>query len=115
MGADVIIGGRSSDAAIFAAAAIHEGFPEGNAYYPGKILDAPFAIDNRFTFNNEVFQQAGFPRAACAPRHRSAAAFSDGEAEFSDAAPEHEILPVGEGEQAAFIQSEAPLVVQQVR
>lgn len=39
MGADVIIGGRSSDCAIFAAAAIHEGFPENNAYYLGKVLE----------------------------------------------------------------------------
>jgi len=39
MGADVIIGGRSSDCAIFAAAAIHEGFPENNAYYIGKVLE----------------------------------------------------------------------------
>jgi hypothetical protein len=39
MGADVIIGGRSSDAAIFAAAAIYEGFPENNAYYLGKVLE----------------------------------------------------------------------------
>ncbi len=39
MGADVIIGGRSSDAAIFAAAALHEGFPENNAYYAGKVLE----------------------------------------------------------------------------
>ena len=39
MGADVIIGGRSSDAAIFAAPAIHEGFPEGLSYYLGKVLE----------------------------------------------------------------------------
>ena len=39
MGADVIIGGRSSDAAIFAAAAIYEGFPENNSYYLGKVLE----------------------------------------------------------------------------
>ena len=39
MGVDVIIGGRSSDCAIFAAAAIHEGFPENNAYYIGKVLE----------------------------------------------------------------------------
>jgi len=39
MGADVIIGGRSSDCAIFAAAAIYEGFPENNAYYIGKVLE----------------------------------------------------------------------------
>ncbi|MDI7259610.1 MAG: acyclic terpene utilization AtuA family protein [Thermodesulfobacteriota bacterium] len=39
MGADVIIGGRSSDAAIFAAAAIYEGFPESHSYYIGKVLE----------------------------------------------------------------------------
>lgn len=39
LGADVIIGGRSSDAAIFAACAIHEGFPEDHAYYVGKVLE----------------------------------------------------------------------------
>ncbi|MCM3717654.1 acyclic terpene utilization AtuA family protein [Fictibacillus phosphorivorans] len=39
MGADVIIGGRSSDCAIFAAPAIREGFPEANAYYLGKVLE----------------------------------------------------------------------------
>lgn len=39
MGADVIIGGRSSDVAVFAAPAIYEGFPEANAYYLGKVLE----------------------------------------------------------------------------
>jgi len=39
MGADVIIGGRSSDAAIFAAAAIYEGYPESHSYYLGKVLE----------------------------------------------------------------------------
>lgn len=38
-GADVIIGGRSSDAALFAAPAIHHGFPADNAYYLGKVLE----------------------------------------------------------------------------
>ena len=38
-GADVIIGGRSSDAAIFAAAAVHHGFPDDYAYYLGKVLE----------------------------------------------------------------------------
>lgn len=37
--ADVIIGGRSSDVAIFAAPAIYEGFPEEHAYYAGKVLE----------------------------------------------------------------------------
>lgn len=39
MGADVIIGGRSSDVAIFAAPAIYEGFPENVSYYAGKVLE----------------------------------------------------------------------------
>lgn len=39
MGADVIIGGRSSDACVFAAPAIYEGFPENIAYYCGKVLE----------------------------------------------------------------------------
>lgn len=39
MGADVIIGGRSSDIAIFAAPAILHGFPENLSYYLGKVLE----------------------------------------------------------------------------
>ncbi|MEJ1161921.1 acyclic terpene utilization AtuA family protein [Prosthecomicrobium sp. N25] len=39
MGADVIIGGRSSDAAIFAAPAIRAGYPEALSYYLGKVLE----------------------------------------------------------------------------
>ena len=39
MGADVIIGGRSSDCAVFAAPAIFEGLPENYAYYGGKVLE----------------------------------------------------------------------------
>ena len=38
-GAEVIIGGRSSDCAIFAAPAIRAGFPEALAYYYGKVLE----------------------------------------------------------------------------
>jgi len=38
-GADVIIGGRSSDAVIFAAPAIRAGYPEGLSYYLGKVLE----------------------------------------------------------------------------
>ncbi|HLS54388.1 MAG TPA: acyclic terpene utilization AtuA family protein [Tissierellaceae bacterium] len=39
MGADVIIGGRSSDIALFAAPALREGFPENLSYYLGKVLE----------------------------------------------------------------------------
>src|SRR5215470_6342454 len=38
-GADVIIGGRSSDCAIFAAPALRQGYPPGLAYYYGKIME----------------------------------------------------------------------------
>jgi hypothetical protein len=38
-GADVIIGGRSSDCAIFAAPAIRRGFSPGLAYFYGKVLE----------------------------------------------------------------------------
>lgn len=38
-GADVIIGGRSSDSAVFAAPAIHHEFPRDQAYYLGKVLE----------------------------------------------------------------------------
>ncbi len=38
-GADVIIAGRSSDCAIFAAPAIRAGFPEALAYYFGKVME----------------------------------------------------------------------------
>jgi hypothetical protein len=39
MGADVIIGGRSSDCAIFAAPAIRLGYPQGLAYFYGKVME----------------------------------------------------------------------------
>jgi hypothetical protein len=38
-GADIIIGGRSSDCAIFAAPAIRRGLPAGLAYFAGKVLE----------------------------------------------------------------------------
>lgn len=38
-GCEVIIGGRCSDSAIFAAAALSRGFPEAQSYYLGKVLE----------------------------------------------------------------------------
>jgi len=38
-GADVIVGGRSSDCAVFAAPALRAGYPAGLAYYFGKVLE----------------------------------------------------------------------------
>lgn len=46
LGADVIIGGRSSDSVIFAGPAIRAGFPEALSYYLGKVLEcASFAAE----------------------------------------------------------------------
>jgi hypothetical protein len=39
MGADVVIGGRSSDCGIFAAPAIRQGYPEALAYFYGKLME----------------------------------------------------------------------------
>jgi len=39
LGADVIIGGRSSDCVIFAGPAIRAGFPAALSYYLGKVLE----------------------------------------------------------------------------
>lgn len=39
MGADVIIGGRSSGVAVFASPAIYAGFPESLAYHLGRVLE----------------------------------------------------------------------------
>jgi hypothetical protein len=39
MGADVVIGGRCSDCAIFAAPAIRQGYPEALAYFYGKVME----------------------------------------------------------------------------
>ena len=39
MGADVVIAGRSSDCAIFAAPALRRGYPAGLAYYYGKVME----------------------------------------------------------------------------
>ncbi|HLP67860.1 MAG TPA: acyclic terpene utilization AtuA family protein [Rhizobium sp.] len=38
-GCDVIIGGRSSDSAVFASAALARAFPEAQSYYLGKVLE----------------------------------------------------------------------------
>ncbi len=73
-GADVIIGGRSSDAAVFAAPAIHHGFPDDLSYYLGKVLEcASFCAEpygGKETVLGEITQQdvkvtAMFPEQRC--------------------------------------------------
>lgn len=54
MRADVIIGGRSSDLAVFASAAIYEGFPEHLSYYLGKVLESASFCAEPFMVNETV-------------------------------------------------------------
>src|SRR3546814_12051413 len=63
-GADVIIGGRSSDSAIFAAPALAGGFPENLSYYLGKVLEcASFCAE---PYGGKETVQIG--RASCRER-----------------------------------------------
>ncbi len=53
-GAEVIIGGRSSDAAIFAAPPIREGYPEGLAYMYGKLMECASAAAEPYAGKESV-------------------------------------------------------------
>src|SRR5215469_13128576 len=65
-GADVIIGGRSSDAAIFAAAALHQGHSEALAYYLGKVLECASFCAEPYGGKETVLGEIG--RASCRER-----------------------------------------------
>jgi hypothetical protein len=93
-GADVIIGGRSSDAAIFAAAALHEGFPESHSYYLGKVLECASFCAEPYMAKESVIGTitAGDVRVtACHPEQRCTVASVAGHAmyERSNAYYEH--------------------------
>lgn len=74
MGADVIIGGRSSDCAIFAAPAILGGFSEDLSYYLGKVMECasfcaePYGAKESIIgtiSNTEVLVTAMHPEQSC--------------------------------------------------
>ena len=75
-GADVIIGGRSSDCAIFAAPAIRAGFPEALSYYYGKVLECasfcaePYARQGVGAGRDHHGRRQGNGAAAVAALHR---------------------------------------------
>jgi hypothetical protein len=58
-GADVIIGGRSSDSCVFAAPAIHRGIPEDQAYYLGKVLECASFCAEPYGGKETVLGEAG--------------------------------------------------------
>jgi hypothetical protein len=97
-GADVIIGGRSSDAAIFAAAALHQGHPEALAYYLGKVLEcASFCAEpygGKETVLGEIID-GGVHVTAMHPAQRCTVASVAGHAMYERSDPHYEFVAGG--------------------
>ena len=97
-GADVIIGGRSSDAAVFAAPALHEGFPADHAYYLGKVLEcASFCAEpygGKETVMGEISQNEVFV-TAMHPDQRCTIASVAGHAMYERSNPYEEFVAGG--------------------
>jgi hypothetical protein len=96
--ADVIIGGRSSDAAIFAAAALHQGHPEPLAYYLGKVLEcASFCAEpygGKETVLGEIVEDAVHV-TAMHPAQRCTVASVAGHAMYERSNPHYEYVAGG--------------------
>lgn len=97
-GADVIIGGRSSDSAIFAAAALHEGYPENHAYYLGKVMEcASFCAEpygGKETILGEISQNDVLV-TAMHPEQRCTVASVAGHAMYERSNPYFELVAGG--------------------
>src|SRR5215469_11621503 len=92
-GADVIIGGRSSDCAIFAAPAIRRGFPEGLAYFYGKILECASFCCEPYGAKESVLSEITMDDVkvtAMLPAQRCTIASVAGHAMYERANPFHE-------------------------
>src|SRR5690606_23685115 len=97
-GCDVIIGGRSSDSAIFAACALHKGFPEAQSYYLGKVLEcASFCAEPygaKETVMGEITPDA-VDVTAMSPEQRCTIASVAGHAMYERSNPFHEFVAGG--------------------
>lgn len=97
-GADVIIGGRSSDAAVFAAPALYHGFPADSAYYLGKVLEcASFCAEpygGKETVMGEISQQ-DVRVTAMSPAQRCTVASVSGHAMYERSNPYEEFFAGG--------------------
>ena len=92
-GADVIIGGRSSDAAIFAAAAMHQGHPEALSYYLGKVLECASFCAEPYGAKETVLGEivdGGVHVTAMHPDQRCTIASVAGHAMYERSNPYHE-------------------------
>lgn len=97
-GCDVIIGGRSSDSAIFAAAALHEGYAQAESYYLGKVLEcASFCAEPygaKETVMGEITSDA-VAVTAMSPAQRCTIASVAGHAMYERSNPFHEFVAGG--------------------
>ncbi len=98
-GADVIIGGRSSDSVIFAAPALHHGYPEALSYYLGKVLEcASFCAEpygGKETVLGEISQD-DVKVTAMHPHQRCTVASVSGHAMYERTNPFHEFVAGGQ-------------------
>jgi hypothetical protein len=98
MGADVIIGGRSSDSAIFAAPAIRAGFPEALSYYLGKVLECASFCAEPYAAKESVIgiiTDEDVKVTAIAPFQRCTIASVAGHAMYERANPFYEYVAGG--------------------
>lgn len=98
MGADVIIGGRSSDIAIFAAPAIREGFPEALSYYLGKVLECASFCAEPYGAKESIIgtiTHADVKVTAMAPWQRCTVASVAGHAMYERSNPYYEYFAGG--------------------
>lgn len=97
-GCDVIIGGRSSDSAIFAAAALHKGHTEAQSYYLGKVLEcASFCAEPYGAKETVLGEVAGdyVEVTAMSPEQRCTVASVAGHAMYERSNPYHEFVAGG--------------------
>ena len=97
-GCDVIIGGRCSDSAIFAAAALHKGYPQAQSYYLGKVLECASFCAEPYGAKETVMGEitADFVEVtAMAPWQRCTIASVAGHAMYERSNPFHEFVAGG--------------------
>lgn len=98
MGADVIIGGRCSDVAVFAAPAIYNGFSEDLSYYLGKVLECASFCAEPYGGKESVLgtiSQNDVKVKAMAPWQRCTIASVAGHAMYERTTPYYEYVAGG--------------------
>ena len=92
-GAEIIIGGRSSDCAIFAAPAIRRGFPPAFAYFAGKLLECASFCAEPYAAKESVLGEITMDDVkvtAMLPEQRCTIASVAGHAMYERASPFYE-------------------------